>query len=301
MQVVSHFEPPKAKSLFAPGGEPQLRAITQLDFPPEDQAMFAAHIHEDELEIVLIAEGQGTRLCGEERYSVQKGDLLIHNPGVVHEENTERGNTLSYSCMLTGMRLVGMPYNILLPKGECPVLHTGSQFESIRTLLELICRLLQEQPTGYPETVGYLLQSFVAAVIGLLEERRQNTVVEEAKTEDKDKNYICELARQYINENYTEELTLERISKALRISPSYLSHIFKQGTGYSPMQYVNLRRLGEAQFLLISTQDRLTEIALKTGFDTSNNFYKMFMKQVGMSPSDFRKVYFRGRNGENHN
>lgn len=301
MQVVSHFEPPKAKSLFASGGEPQLRAISLLDFPPEDPAMFAAHIHEDELEIVLIIEGKGTRLCGEKRYPVQKGDLLIHNPGVIHEENTERGNTLSYSCMLTGLRLSGMPYNILLPKGECPVLHTDGHFESIRTLLELICQTLQEHPAGYAETVGYLTQSFVAAVIGLLEERRQSEAGEVPETEEEDKNYICELAIQYINENYAEELTLEKISKALRISPSYLSHIFKQGTGYSPMQYVTLRRLGEAQLLLVYTQDRLTEIALKTGFDTSNNFYKIFMKQVGMSPSDFRKVYSRGKNGENYN
>lgn len=293
--LMSHFEIPKSKRLFAPGGEPHMFSITYQVFSEEDTTMFASHNHEDELEISLITEGNGVRLSGEKRYSIQKGDLLIYNPGVLHEENTERGNTLNYACMIQGMKLTDLPSNVLLPEGEYPVLHTENQFEILKTLFELICLQLQERPVGFAETVNGLTYTLITVIVGLLEERRQGETKELQKKENSDRNYVCELARQYIDKNYTKEITLEKISRAVHVSSSHLSHVFKREMGYSPMQYVNMRRFGEAQFLLMSTHERITDIALKTGFESPNNFYKMFMKQMGMSPSDFRNAYKKSK------
>mgnify|MGYP002224503495 CR=1 FL=1 len=54
--------------------------------------------------------------------------------------------------------------------------------------------------------------------------------------------------------------------------------IFKEETGFSPMQYVTRRRIGEAQNLLINTQLSITEIAANVGYNNSNYFQNVFKK-----------------------
>lgn len=70
-----------------------------------------------------------------------------------------------------------------------------------------------------------------------------------------------------------------------------LSHLFKEQTGYSPMNYVIRRRIGEAQTLLITTRDPIGEIAGRVGFANPNNFNIQFQKQVGLSLREYRRVY----------
>ena len=81
------------------------------------------------------------------------------------------------------------------------------------------------------------------------------------------------------------------MGEALHISPYYLSHVFKQMSGYSPVQYLLRRRIGEAQTLLITTDLSITRIAELVGYDTQSYFNLQFTKNVGMSPGKFRQNY----------
>lgn len=68
------------------------------------------------------------------------------------------------------------------------------------------------------------------------------------------------------------------MGEALHISPYYLSHVFKQMSGYSPVQYLLRRRIGEAQTLLITTDLSITRIAEMVGYDTQSYFNLRFTK-----------------------
>ncbi len=81
------------------------------------------------------------------------------------------------------------------------------------------------------------------------------------------------------------------MGEALHISPYYLSHVFKQMSGYSPVQYLLRRRIGEAQTLLITTDLSITRIAEMVGYDTQSYFNLQFTKNVGMPPNKFRQNY----------
>ena len=70
-----------------------------------------------------------------------------------------------------------------------------------------------------------------------------------------------------------------------------LSHVFKQMSGYSPVQYLLRRRIGEAQTLLITTDLSITRIAEMVGYDTQSYFNLQFTKNVGMPPNKFRQNY----------
>ena len=62
-------------------------------------------------------------------------------------------------------------------------------------------------------------------------------------------------------------------------------------SGYSPIQYLLRRRIGEAQTLLITTDYSITQIAGMVGYDTQSYFNMQFTKNVGISPKKFRQNY----------
>lgn len=80
-------------------------------------------------------------------------------------------------------------------------------------------------------------------------------------------------------------------AEALHVNAYYLSHTFKKIIGYSPMQYITRRRIGEAQNLLITTNRTVTDIALQCGYNNSNYFQVVFNNIVGMPPGKYRKAW----------
>ena len=99
----------------------------------------------------------------------------------------------------------------------------------------------------------------------------------------------------YLNEHYAEALTLSQISEKFFISTSHLSHVFKNETGLSPIQYMMQRRIGEAQSLLVETSLTIQQIEERLGFTDSAHFSKMFKKCVGVTPKEYRKHFSERR------
>lgn len=93
----------------------------------------------------------------------------------------------------------------------------------------------------------------------------------------------------FIDKFYKEDINLDIIAKAVNANRYYLSHIFKAETDFSPMQYVTRLRLGEAQNLLINTDLSVTEIAAAVGYNDSNYFQKVFRRNVGLTPGNYRR------------
>ncbi|TEB05410.1 Transcriptional regulatory protein DegU [Pelotomaculum schinkii] len=95
-------------------------------------------------------------------------------------------------------------------------------------------------------------------------------------------------SKELIEQRLHTNITLESIAKEIFISPYYLSHLFKKKTGVTFMHYVIERRLEKAKQLLVTTNDTIELIALKTGYEESNSFRRLFKKIVGISPSEYR-------------
>lgn len=67
--------------------------------------------------------------------------------------------------------------------------------------------------------------------------------------------------KEYIDENYKEDIKLNDIAEKFYLSPYYLSHIFKKEVGFSPIDYLINRRIGESQNLLLTTNMTLSDIS----------------------------------------
>lgn len=120
----------------------------------------------------------------------------------------------------------------------------------------------------------------------------------EQRTQEPHPNfYLGYKIKNYIDLHYLEPLTMKRISSALGMSESYISHVFKDMLGYPPMQYA-LRKNREAQTLLISTDYPISQVAQMVGFDAQSHFNKLFSKYVGISPGQFRKNYRKAQQAD---
>ncbi len=94
---------------------------------------------------------------------------------------------------------------------------------------------------------------------------------------------------EYIHNHYTEELSLDMLASEFYISNYYLSHQFKRVTGFNITQYIQMTRVRNAQSMLVSTDEPITEIAFACGFFSFSQFNRVFHKFIGSSPSAYRK------------
>ena len=92
----------------------------------------------------------------------------------------------------------------------------------------------------------------------------------------------------FLQENFSDSITLSSLSKRAGFSESYFSHSFKNCTGYSPFEYLNRLRIVKSCEMLIRTDKKITEIASLCGFNNISYFNRTFYKIMGISPSSYR-------------
>ena len=100
---------------------------------------------------------------------------------------------------------------------------------------------------------------------------------------------VIEAAKEYINKNFTKNITLDDVSMAVNISSYYLSKIFKDSTGENFIDYLTALRIEKAKALLSTTSYSMKEICQLSGWQDPNYFSKSFKKNVGVTPTEYRE------------
>lgn len=240
------------------------------------------HAHPDFVEVLLIDEGSARFLIGDNTYEVQAGDLLVFNSGVVHDELSDSPFG-SWCIAVVGLRLPGLRENTLIPEDEAPVHPVGAELPDLRALYDVMFRYLSmERPDCevFCHRLMLALLDRALTITGSLSLRMPS---------NPEPGSLARQVHEYIDQHFREPLTLQDLGDALHASPYYLSHVFKEASGYSPMQYLTRRRIGEAQNLLVETDLPIARIAEQVGYDTQNYFNLQFSKHVGMPPRKFRQ------------
>ena len=245
------------------------------------------HAHADAVELILICSGSSEYLIHDKKVVIKAGDLLVYNAGVVHDEVSGPDMEVGSYCVgVGGLHMPGLRENALISDEKGYVFPTGRYFEDMKELFVMMFRNLA---AGEPHAELFctsLLHALLVSVLTVTEgvgETRENPADEP--------HILGSRIKDYIDRHYMEPITLQSMGEALRISPYYLSHVFKQMSGYSPVQYLLRRRIGEAQTLLITTELSVARIAEMVGYDSQSYFNLQFTKNVGMPPSRYRHNY----------
>lgn len=271
------------QTVFENGVLPTMVYLTRHDFSNQKMAR-PLHSHDSLCELLLVYKGSGSYRINNKVYALEGGDLIFCNQDDRHEVSSDADDDIGTYCFGIGdLQLKGMPRNHLVSDGQEYVKKAGSLFPFLLDICEQIYQLNLEGQVG--NTAAQLLCSSLL-VMALQQENYRYANIGNSKGDK-----IVHEVVNYLDKNYMENLTLEKIAADFRCSPSYISHTFKKATADTPIQYVIKRRIGLAQNLLISSDMTATQIAARVGYDNSNYFSSLFLKYVGVTPIEYRKRY----------
>lgn len=104
-------------------------------------------------------------------------------------------------------------------------------------------------------------------------------------------NKPIRLAKQYIQENYRKQVTLEEVSTVVGFAPAYFSTLFKKETGMPFLEFLQSVRMEAAKKLLVTTNDGMGAVCEMVGYSDVKYFTKCFIKYTGLKPGEYRKIY----------
>lgn len=151
--------------------------------------------------------------------------------------------------------------------------------------------LIHELDTSLLQTFHTRLQhAHTYGELDLLVEEWLPRIAELIQGKKEKKDPITSFIFEYLEQHYSQDITLEMMADKLNISRSYLSTYFKSKTGTYFVDYVNLFRINRAKELLAGSDVKIQDAAAKVGYQNINSFNRMFKKFTGVTPSEFRRL-----------
>lgn len=240
------------------------------------------HEH-DFCEILFIADGHGYITIENRPREVNRGDIIIYNSGILHAEANSETEPLEIMFMaLDRLEITDLPKNHLLPPGYDIIYPTGKYSSLFLCEFERIIAEYESSDTFYVEIAESIARTLVMYIFRIINQQEQNSSIFR-----KNKNF--DLALQYIMKNYRNDLSLEEIAENCFLNKYYLSHLFTQIEGTSIGKYVQNLRISEARKRLRETNDSVAIIANSVGFHDSGHFCRIFKKETGLTPLQYRK------------
>lgn len=251
------------------------------------------------LEAVMPLEGGYTAVCGELCQKLEEGDIALIAPGAVHAlEAPPRGRRLflqaDISCFAEIQELdslfLRLPPLVVLRKD-----HASAIYEDAVRCMERICA---EHKAGH----AFTELSIYSELFRLLTLAGRYFACGQAEGESGNPGIYRYKERilhscSYIKAHLEEPLTLEQAAAASGFSKYHFAHIFREFMGISFYQYLNQKRMDNAQMLLANPDCTVTEAAMLSGFTSISSFNRMFRKCRGCTPTMYRERYFKIRTG----
>jgi AraC-like DNA-binding protein len=241
---------------------------------------FPNHFHEYYV-IGFVEDGERCLSCKNKEYYIQKGNVVLFNPGDNHacvqsDDGTldYRGFNISKEVMLdlaeevTGKReLLGFSKNVIFddevicylqPLHEL-VMKGSNEFEKEENLLLLISMLIQRYGQPFEDCIPTCRDEI-------------------------------EKACQFMEQHFSEHIYLEQLCRQTNLSKSTLLRAFTKSKGVTPYSYLENIRIGEAKKLLEQGIPPV-DAAFQTGFSDQSHFTNYFNRFIGLAPSVYREIF----------
>lgn len=260
-----------------------------------EYTMPTKHFH-NEYEIYYLLEGERYYFIEKETYYVKKGSLVfvnhnqIHKTGFVGKSFHDRilielkeepfasffllTNTLSLSQFFSNY------YGVI-------ELEEKDQ-KKVECLLFGIVKEIQNKAVGYE----FMVQQKLAELLLLaLRNKQENGLLVKGSTATTSKHIKVHEVANYIINHSNDCSSLDALAKRFFVSKCYLSRIFKEVTGFTVNEYINIHRIQKAQELLINSKYNITEISELLGYESITYFEKVFKKYTETTPLKYRKKH----------
>lgn len=244
---------------------------------------FQLHVH-DGYEIYLFLEGDSKYVIEENTYDLEPGDIVIIRKNQLHRvyhKSNKRYNRI----------VINLSPEFF--EGECakyeeqftnPERYPGNKIDAktVRTsgIYDAIMRLKKySEDFKYKDTL--IVKCIIIELLHLMDNAK---LFSESTIGNAQLRQIIE----YINKNYTSDISLDEIEKKFFISKYHLCHIFPGATGLTVYQYITKKRLAYAREL-IKTGMSIGDSAEKSGFNNYSSFYRAYVNEYGDTPQNDKK------------
>ena len=237
----------------------------------------AAHLHRH-LELVFFKRGESIAFADTERCVLQPGDVFLSFPDQVHRYESSAPE--DYDILIVDPDM--MPELAEFFKRGTPstaLLKGAADHPVLRHALDgLLQNPRPSTPQGLVVRHGHLLTLF-------------GTLLEmyDLSSPPAISSNTFKAVVEYCTQNYSKELSLSTLERELHVSKYYISHLFSDKLGMGFNDYINSIRVSVACRYLRRTDLPITQIASMVGFSTLRTFNRAFQKQMGQTPSEYKK------------
>ena len=238
---------------------------------------YRSHLHY-QIELALIFDGHTHITVDSTEYDAYGGDAFIVFPNQIHSFSTVKRE--SYILIKINPEYIPelLPQlTSALPKSA--LIKGAAEDGELSLLIRKISDTYHKDEPFKDAILRGLLLVFFAKLLQKLE-------LDEAPSGD---YHVVGIIMDYCNQNYNKPMSLSILAKELHLNKYYISHIISNKLNIGFNDYINSLRVSNACKLLVKTDSTVTEISEAVGFNTLRTFNRAFMKQMGCTPSEYRR------------
>lgn len=241
---------------------------------------FTPHFH-DEYAIGVFLRGAQEKFYRGATHTVFEGCICVINPGEIHYGYPIDEHGWTYRMVYVSADLVqNIAAQMFGEKQDYP--YFPELLIKDETLFDNIVKLHHT----FEIPGGSLLKKESDFIFVLEELLRKYSDIPPKNYRIKSSSSRIKTVREYIDQHYDQEISLEKLAGVAELSPYYLLRLFKKETGATPHIYLTQRRINKAKHFLTSG-DSLTDVAYKTGFSDQSHFTHRFKNIVGITPGQY--------------
>lgn len=238
----------------------------------------APHLHRD-LELICLLEGDVVAYADSVRCELHAGDIFLTFPNQIHSyekvtHETHVGFTFKPDLLPEMMDV------FLSSTPRTSVIKGAANDPQIRALINYIVDTRQSDGKAHLSELrrGYLL-ALCAKLLPMM------TIVKLPVSDSETLRMIV----SFCTNNYAENISLSLLEEKLHLNKYYISHLFNDRLRLRFNDYINSLRVSEACRYLLNSDYSITEIGSRVGFNTPRTFNRAFMRQMGVSPTAYRR------------
>lgn len=244
------------------------------------------------VEIVMPLEGEYTMECNEIPFSLRINDIIIICPGVLHHLYAHKGRRIIFQVDLAMIRSF-TDYDSILSIMQPAIVITPEDFPDIhKDIVRIMMEIYDEYFGNAPLKNISIVQKFLdmLVVVGRSYTASPDRFVGIKPTKQQEYTEKFMSICNYLNQHCTEDLTLEEVADMAGFSKYHFSRLFKEFAGMSFYKYLNTRRIAYAENLLLDPELNVTEVAIRSGFNSISAFMRMFKIVRNCTPTQFRNL-----------
>lgn len=247
---------------------------------PHMEDMPYMHYH-DKHELYYLVEGSTKYFIEDELFILTPGDFIFIPKNVYHKTRSDAERVLLF---FDEKELGENMYEYICELFQNKHVTIKSKYQNkVKEILYKIEKEEKEQLKGFRD-----MQNLYICELLILLSRHKTVNGREAFTPS---HQLVQNVAKYISANYTEDLSLKKLSEEFSITPNYLSKQFKKLTDVGLSDYINITRISAAEKLLVTTNLSIIEISMQCGFNDSNYFAAVFKKIKGITPKKYSLIH----------